>query len=200
LGIEPRDVLERVRSAEEIAAMLDASHEEGLIEEFQHDLLTGALDFAERNVRSVMVPWRDAVTVGRDDPVAAIEAVVSRTGHTRLPVVVAPPVGPVEDDTEVAAVQVAGFVHAKDLLGTGVGERERPLPLERVRPVFVVTAETGLEELLDRMRQERVHLAVVCEENDGRPIGLVTLEDLVEELVGELRDESDPTSGPDERW
>jgi CBS domain containing-hemolysin-like protein len=42
------------------------------------------------------------------------------------------------------------------------------------------------------MKRRRCHLAVVVQ--DGRAIGMVTMEDLVEELVGEIRDEHDSRS------
>src|SRR5205085_6992062 len=83
LGIEPRTDLATVPTAEEIASMLAASREEGLIEETAHDLLSGALDFGERPVREVMVP-REAVTfVSRDAAVADAEALIVASGHTR---------------------------------------------------------------------------------------------------------------------
>ncbi len=55
-GIEPRTDLATIPTAEEIASMLAASREEGLIEEMAHDLLSGALDFGERPVHEVMIP------------------------------------------------------------------------------------------------------------------------------------------------
>lgn len=184
LGIEPRDVLERVRSAEEIAAMLDASHEEGLIEEFQHELLTGALDFVELDVTSVMVPWLQVVTVSQDDTVVAVEEVVVRTGHTRLPV-----------RGRGLGTHIVGFIHAKDLLAVPPEGRNRPLPPARIRQLINVSPDTTLQQLLARMRQLRIHLALV-RAPDGSPMGLVTLEDLLEELVGEIRDESDKEIPP----
>jgi CBS domain containing-hemolysin-like protein len=187
LGVEPQDERGGARSPEDLAAMLDASHEEGLIEEFQHELLTGALDFAEADVGSVMVPWRSVVTVDARDTVAAMEEVISRRGHTRLPVV---------DGAAHAAGsgEVLGFVHAKDLLNVAPSLRQQPLAPALVRPLITVGPDMPLEDLLARMRQQRIHLAMV-RGGDGAPSGLVALEDLLEELVGELRDESD--QGPD---
>lgn len=205
LGVEPRDERERASSPEDLAAMLDASHEEGLIEEFQHELLTGALDFAEADVRSVMVPWRSVVTVDRRDSAAAMEEVISQRGHTRLPVVDAAAdadAGPdAHPDADGGAV--VGFVHAKDLLNVAPSRRHEPLVPSMVRPLITVGPDTPLEDLLARMRQQRIHLAIVRDgqggdDGDGgaggfgEPLGLVALEDLLEELVGELRDESDP--------
>jgi CBS domain containing-hemolysin-like protein len=56
LRVEPRDELHSAHTASELAVMVAESHEEGLIEEFAHDLLAGVLDFGDRDVSSVMVP------------------------------------------------------------------------------------------------------------------------------------------------
>ena len=52
-----------------------------------------------------------------------------------------------------------------------------------------------VEELLERFREEHVHMAIVLAERGGLA-GVVTLEDLVEEVVGEVRDEFDVEHEP----
>jgi CBS domain containing-hemolysin-like protein len=178
LRVEPRDEITSAHTASELAAMVAESHEEGLIEEFAHDLLAGVLDFGDRDVSSVMVPRDEVVTVSRGDTVAAIEQVVVRSGHSRLPVV----------DTDVDAV--LGFVHAKDLLTLPPETHDEPLPLRIVRRMLVVTRDRSLEDLLLGMRRARIHFAVVVD-GDRRTAGVVTLEDLLEELVGDILDETD---------
>jgi CBS domain containing-hemolysin-like protein len=124
-----------------------------------------------------MVPRDEMVTVARWSTVGTIEQRVVESGHSRLPVV-----GGGLDD-------VAGFVHAKDLLTVPAADYHRRLPPELVRRMLVVRADQSLELLLLAMRQARVHLALVVE--DARTVGMVTLEDLLEELVGDIRDETD---------
>ena len=180
LGIEPRSDLSSIPTAEEIASMLAASREEGLIEEMAHDLLSGALDFGERPVREVMVPRESISSVSRDATVADAEALIVASGHTRLLVV-----GPDVDD-------VVGFVHAKDLLTVPAETRDRPLPLARIRRVLILPEGRPLDEVLVAMRRSRTHVGVVVGE-DRRVCGLATLEDLLEHLVGDISDESDAT-------
>lgn len=187
LRVEPRDELSGVHTASELAVMVAESHEEGLIEEFAHDLLAGVLDFGDRDVSSVMVPRERVVTVSRRDTVAEIEQVVVRSGHSRLPVV----------DTDVDAV--LGFVHAKDLLTLPAEAHDEVLPLRLVRRMLVVAPERSLEDLLLAMRRARIHFAVVID-RERRTAGVVTLEDLLEELVGDILDETDPSGrAPQER-
>jgi CBS domain containing-hemolysin-like protein len=177
-GVEPRDELEAVHSAAELGQLVGASRDEGLLDEFEHELLSGALGFGRRPVRDVMVPWAEVTTVGRDAIVADLEAVLVRTGYTRVPVLAA------DGST------VMGFFHAKDLLTLPADARERPLPLGRLRRMLIVDPGGTLEDVLLTMQRARVHLAVV-RGTEGEPVGMVSLEDLLEQLVGDIRDESD---------
>ncbi len=179
LRIEPRGGLNTAHTAEEVAVMLAESRDEGLIEDFAHDLLAGVLDFGGRDAAAVMVPREQIVTVSREASVEDVERTVVASGHSRLPVV-----GPGGLD------DVIGFVHAKDLLTVPAEARRRPIPFRLIRRMLVVPRERSLEDLLLSMRQSRVHFALVVEP-DRTTAGLVTLEDLLEVLVGDILDESD---------
>lgn len=179
LRVERKDTLTDFHSAEEFATMLAASREEGLIEDEQLDLLTSALGFGSAPVTSVMVPRERVVHVERATPVAEIESVLVRSGHSRLPVVGA------------GLDEVLGFIHAKDLLTLGPNARSQPLPERLLRTEIVeIDEDTPVEEAMVEMRRRRRHLGI-ARDADGRTTGLVTLEDLVEQLVGDIRDESD---------
>ncbi len=179
-GVQVRDALSSTPTAEELTVMLGASRDEGLIEDFAHELLTGVLDFGDRDVGSVMAPRDEIRSIGVSTTVRQAEAVVVDSGHSRLPVQ-----GPGGID------DVLGFVHAKDLLTMPAGAADRPVPLRLVRSMLVVPADRSLEDLLLAMRRARVHFALVTA-GDGTTAGIVTLEDLLEELVGDILDESDP--------
>jgi CBS domain containing-hemolysin-like protein len=178
LGIEPRDELATAASADELAVMLGASRDQGLIEEVAHQLLTGALDLGDRRITTVMVPREGVVWLPRSATPAEAEALVVASGHTRLLVA-----GDQVDD-------VMGFVHAKDLLAMSGAARTRPLPLGRVRRMLVLSATTSLDDALLAMQRDRLHVAVVTD-GTGRTLGIATLEDVIEALVGDIRDESD---------
>ena len=114
LGVEPRDELATAASADELAMMLGASRDQGLIEEFAHQLLKGALDLGDRSIATVMVPREDIVWLPLTASPAEAEALVTSSGHTRLLVA-----GEGVDD-------LLGFVHAKDLLTLSGPARHRP--------------------------------------------------------------------------
>jgi CBS domain containing-hemolysin-like protein len=176
-GVEPRDELATAVTVEELAVMVAASREEGTIQGFAAELLTGVLDFGGREVASVMV-GRDRIrSIPSTATPAEAEAVVLDCGHSRLPVL-----GPGGTD------DVLGFLHAKDLLQLPQAAFGRPLPPRLLRRMLVVPRERTLEDLLLAMRRSRVHFALVTEP-DGTTAGIVTLDDLLQELVGDITDE-----------
>ncbi|HEY6531096.1 MAG TPA: hemolysin family protein [Acidimicrobiales bacterium] len=176
-GVEPRDELGDAHTAEELAVMVALSREEGTIEGFAGELLSGVLAFSDRQVASVMVPRDLITTMASTATPAAIEATVLSVGHSRMPVL-----GPGGLD------DVLGFVHAKDLLQLPPSAFDRPLPPRLLRRMLVVPPERTLEDLLLAMRRSRVHFALVTD-SDGNTAGIVTLDDLLEELVGDITDE-----------
>jgi CBS domain containing-hemolysin-like protein len=178
LGLRPGRELGGAHTAPEFLAMLDASRDEGFIEEFEHSLLAGALDFRSRVASSVMVPRERVVYVNRRMTIGSIERIAHRTGHSRLPVV------------GTGLDNVIGFLHVKDLLRLPPEARDEPVPLELIRRMLVVPDDRPLEDVLRAMRRARSHVALV-RGADGRTLGIVTLEDVLEELVGDIRDESD---------
>jgi CBS domain containing-hemolysin-like protein len=178
LGVEPKDEVVAVHSAQEIAGMIAHSAEEGLLEEFQERLLSGAIELGERDAGSAMVSRTELRAVPLTATPAEIEELVVRTGHSRLPVF--------RDDLD----NIVGFVHAKDLLRIPEDQRDHAVPGPLVRGMLVVPESRKLRPLLLDMRRERRHVALVIDEHGGTA-GIVTLEDLLEELVGEIRDEYD---------
>jgi CBS domain containing-hemolysin-like protein len=178
LGVEPRDDLATAASAEELAAMLGASRDEGLIEDVAHQLLTGALHLQDRGLASVLVSRDQVGWLPRTATPAEAEALVVASGHTRLLIV-----GEGIDD-------VLGFLHAKDLLSIPAEGRHRPIPLRQVRRMLVLDQRTPLDDALLAMQRSRLQLALVVDPK-GRTQGIATLEDVIEALVGDIRDESD---------
>lgn len=187
-GVEPRDELSEARTGDELADMLSLSRKEGLLEEVEHRLMTGALRFPVRQVSSAMVQRDRVVAVAGTATVAEVEQVILASGHSRI----------VVHGRDVD--EVLGFVHAKDLLGIPTGERDRPVPVRLVRRMLVVPTTRTLQQLLLLMRRARVHAALVVD-GEGGTAGIITLEDVLEALVGDIRDEHDTRAGsPAERF
>lgn len=182
LGIEPRDEVSEARTGDELADMLSLSRQEGLLEEVEHRLMTGALRFPVRQVGSAMVRRLRVVGVPGTATVEEVERVILASGHSRI----------VVHGRDLD--EVLGFVHAKDLLGIPAGDRSRPVPPRMVRRMLVVPTSRTLQQLLLLMRRARVHAALVVD-GEGATAGIITLEDVLEALVGDIRDEHDATAG-----
>jgi CBS domain containing-hemolysin-like protein len=178
LGVEPQEERISIASAEEIQAMVKESAQEGVIEEYEQRLLSGAAAFGARDAASAMIPRTEIVALPSTSTPAELEGVIVASGHSRIPVY-----GENID-------QMLGFFHAKDLLKMSGVRRHRPLGRRWIRPMLVVPESLTLHPLLLSMRRERKHFALVVDEHGGTA-GVVTMEDLLEELVGEIRDEHD---------
>ncbi len=182
LGVSPDDVDSQVHTAREIGAMLAESKAQGLIPELEHQLLRGTLGIRKLNAAEVMIPRTSMVTAEVTDTPATIEAIVRRTGHSRIPIF--------ENEID----NILGFVHAKDLLVVPNDERSEPIRRSIVRDIMIVPETRKLQPLLFDMRAQQRQFALVIDEHGGTA-GLVTLEDLLEEVVGDIRDEYDRGTG-----
>ena len=177
-GLTPVDEIRRAVGAPGLTVLLDASHDEGLIERFEHDLLTGVLDLGRQTAASVMVARASVVAVDRRLALVEVEEVMASSGHTRLPVV------------DRRTGEVVGMVHGKDLLRLPPEARDEPVPLESIRSLLVLHANLLLDDVLQGLRRSRSQMAVVVDEL-GSWIGILSMDDVVEELVGEIPDETE---------
>lgn len=174
IGVEPKDEVASAFTAEEVAAIVERSRAEGVLDD-EVGLISGAIEFTEATADTVMVGLDQLTTIAIGATPAEVEQAVARTGYSRFPVVA--------DDG-----QVAGYLHVKDVLyATSPEERAAPVPSWRVRPMTVASVADEVEEVLASMQADGAHLALVSAEG-GPATGVVFLEDILEELVGEVRD------------
>ena len=144
----------------------------------ERQMLRNLLDFGDQTAGDVCVTRGDIVAVPSDISFDALVRTFAEAGHSRLPVY-----GESLDE-------VVGMVHIKDVFVASVDEsRDRSIEALMRTPLFVPES-MGVIELLARMRQDRIHLAIVVDEFGGTE-GLVTIEDVVEEIVGDIEDEHD---------
>jgi CBS domain containing-hemolysin-like protein len=169
--IEATDAVKTVFTAEELAGMVTQARSEGLLGSEQYARIHAALGLNDRTATDTLRPWSGVTTVADDVSPATIEALATRTGRSRFPVV--------QRETR----RVLGFVHAKDILGVAAGQRRLPIPPDLIRPLAVVPPDRSLAELLLTMRRDRLHIVLV---SDGRrPLGVITLDDVIHAVVGE---------------
>jgi len=172
--VEPKTELASTYTADEVHSIVTESAREGLLVD-DHGLLTGALEFSEREAGDVMVPLDRLVTVPVGSTPAEVERLVTRTGFSRFPVV------------RAESNELIGYLHLKDLLYADDGRHDQPVPEKRIRSLVSVSTGDEVEEALATMQRAGTHLARVIGE-DASTLGVLFLEDVLEELVGEVRD------------
>ena len=163
----------------DLVSILRAAGERGVIDDDALTMLEGVLEVADLQVRDIMVPRGQMISVRRDDPPARILPAVVESGHSRFPVM--------DDDRD----DIIGILLAKDLLRMyATGSKERFDIREYMRPAVFVPESKRLNVLLKEFRRNRNHMAIVVDEYGG-VAGLVTIEDVIEQIVGEIDDEYD---------
>ncbi|RLV55111.1 HlyC/CorC family transporter [Aeromicrobium phragmitis] len=175
LGIEPKDEVASTFTHDEVAGLVEESRREGLLDEDEYGLVTGALDFHEGTVDQVLLPSDTLVTIDRAATPVEVEKACAETGFSRFPVV---------DD----AGELTGYLHIKDVLETDEQMRSVPIADKWVRPLSTVTLSAGLFDALRTMQKRGSHMARVADQASGEVVGVIMLEDVLEELVGEIRD------------
>jgi CBS domain containing-hemolysin-like protein len=169
--IEATDAVKTVFTAEELAGMVTQARSEGLLGTEQYARIHAALGLGVRTAADTLRPWSSVTTVNDDVSPATLEAIATRSGRSRFPVV--------QRDSR----RVLGFVHIKDILGYDGAQRRLPIPADVIRPLAVVPPDRTLADLLLTMRRDRRHILLV---SDGRtPMGVVTLDDVLHAVVGE---------------
>jgi CBS domain containing-hemolysin-like protein len=170
-NVEATDAVKTVFTAEELAGMVTQARSEGLLGSEQYSRIHAALGLNDRTAADVLHPWSGVTTVADDVSPATVEALATRTGRSRFPVV--------QRETR----RVLGFLHVKDILGYGAAQRSLPIPAEIIRPLAVVQPDRTLADLLLTMRRDRRHILLV---SDGRtPLGVITLDDVLHAVIGE---------------
>ena len=171
-GYEPRSEISASYTVEEVASIVVASQEEGVLTD-ELGLLSGTLEFSEETAGSAMVPLADLVTLPDGATPADVEERVAHTGYSRFPIA----------DQDGAIV---GYVHLKDVLYASGEERTQPITPWRIRRLEAVASSDQVEDALRHMQRTGVHCALVRDE--GVLVGILFLEDILELLVGEVRD------------
>lgn len=145
-------------------------------------LLTNVLKLRGITAVDVMIPRADIVALPDNLTLDQALALIQREGHSRYPVYR----GQLDD--------IQGMVHIKDIIG-GIGRPGTFSMTGILRKPLLVVPSVPVLELLLRMREARVHLALVVDEYGGID-GLVSIEDLIETIVGDISDEHDEVDGP----
>jgi CBS domain containing-hemolysin-like protein len=174
-----RFVTGRKRTTEqEIYDFIEASEEEGLVNEEECEMIRSIFSLGTTIVREVMVTRTEMACVRVDATVRELLDTIIACGHSRIPVY--------EDSID----NIIGLLYAKDLLKQWGTDEQSLSVREIMRPPYFIPESKNLEQLLQEFKRKRIHLAIVIDEYGGTS-GLITIEDLLEQIVGDIQDEYD---------
>jgi CBS domain containing-hemolysin-like protein len=165
-----------VFTEEEIKIMLDLGVQDGTIEKDEKHLVYEIFDFDETETKEVLIPFKSVYFLNQNDTLKDLKKRAVKTGHSRFPIY---------DDNKD---NIIGIVHVKDALL----KDDSILVKEIMKSVLFVQEKTKADNVLRKMQRKKAHMAVV-KSNNGKILGIVTLEDLIEEIFGDISDEHDFT-------
>ena len=168
---------------EEIMDMVNESHEQGVLEENEAEMIGNIFEFGEKQVSDVMTHRNSIVAL--DDGITVREAFdrVMEENYSRYPVY--------NGDID----NITGVLHIRDLLKAYVEESNQNRTLGEVgedilfKP-YCIPETRNISPLFRQMQSDKIHMAIVVDEY-GQTAGIVTMEDILEEIVGNILDEYD---------
>ncbi|MDU5105204.1 hemolysin family protein [Clostridium sp.] len=176
LGGDPK-ATEPFITEEELRTMVGVSEEEGVLEGVEKEMIFNVFEFADSQVKDVMVQRVDIVAVDVNATYEEVINIIKTEQFSRLPVY--------NENID----DVIGILNVKDLIMAS-GCEENFKVSDYMREPYYTFEFKKITELFKEMKKTRNHIAVVLDEYGGN-VGIVTIEDLIEEVVGEIEDEYD---------
>ena len=163
---------------EELSSIIDTVEEEGVINEEQSELLQSTLDFSDITIEKIMTPRIDVTAININDDSDKISALLTdKTQFSRLPVY--------DDSID----DIIGVLSLTRYYKTALEEKKPDIRSLLMKPCKLHKT-MKLPAALTKLRDSKIHLAVVIDEYGGT-LGIVTMEDILEELVGDIWDDTD---------
>lgn len=160
----------------ELKTYVDVSHEDGVIESEEREMIYNVFDFSDALAKDIMIPRINMVTVDVEDSYEQILNIFRESMYTRLPVY--------QEDKD----NIIGLINIKDFILTK--EESSFCVRDILRDAHYTYEFKKIADLMYEMREKTMNVSFVLNEY-GATVGMITLEDLLEEIVGEIRDEYD---------
>ena len=175
LRVDP-NAKNNIMTENELRTIVDVSHEDGVIESDERQMINNVFDLGDARAKDVMVPRVHVTFADIDSTYEELIDIFREDKYTRLPVF--------KDTTD----NVVGTINMKDLL---LYDNTNGFHIKDIlREAYFTYEYKSISELLVEMRQASFNIAIVLDEY-GETAGLITLEDILEEIVGEIHDEYD---------
>ena len=164
-------------STEELNMLINASFNEGVLNETEKEMLQNVFKFSDLNAKQVMVPRTDMICIPSDITFQELNELTVESQYTRYPVY--------EENMD----HISGIIHVKDLYSLALKQQEFSIK-SLLRPVLLVPETITMDNLVREFKKIQGQMAIVIDEFGGTS-GLITLEDVLEEIFGEVQDEFD---------
>jgi CBS domain containing-hemolysin-like protein len=142
----------------------------------ERHILAQSLDFSGLSVSDLMRPINEVISLSENKSVEDNLQTVLRNRFSRYPYF------------DAEGEEVLGVIHLKDLFFAEQAGREITDLTQYLRPVETLSARTPAMDLFRRFRHGAPHFALIGEKGK-RPVGFITLDNLLGAMVGEIRDE-----------
>lgn len=167
------------KNRQDLLDVLSIAKKREVIDADAHDIIEGAMQVSDMQVRDIMIPRSHMVVIKEESSLEEVLPQIIESAHSRYPVI-----GESPDD-------ILGILLAKDLLPQILSSDHTNFDIHKLlRPTNVVPESKRLNVLLREFRENSSHMAIVIDEYGG-VAGLVTIEDVLEQIVGEIEDETD---------
>lgn len=167
---------ENFYSTDEIKLILSSSHLHGELTKEETEIIEHTLDFADLKVTDIMRPIEEMITLQIDMPIQALFKVVVETRYTRYPVM---------DETQK---NILGILHVKDLLNALYQQNDIISLRNLIRPLVKISHHSAALDLLRKFQEGMPHFAIIYR-GPEKPVGFITLDNLLHILVGRIKDE-----------
>ncbi len=150
-------------SQEEFLTMIEMKTKEGVFSKEDQKLILSSVELKTKMSDSVMVPWKDVVTLSDADSIETLRKKASQTHFTRFPIVSAK-----------QPEKVVGFVDIRDLL---FSETKDPSIPALLKPLSHMPRETPLGQIFSKLIDQGTKMTMIYDHQ--KPLGLVTLSTLL---------------------
>lgn len=163
---------------EELKTMVNVSHEEGLLEIEEREIINNVFEFGDMQAKEAMVQRLDMIAIDLEDSYDEIIELFKQEKLSRMPVY------------EETIDDIIGTLNIKDIIFLSDEEIENFDIKKYIRDPFFTYEFKKITQLLEEMKKDKSQMAIVVDEYGGTA-GLITIEDLVEVIVGDIEDEYD---------
>ena len=158
----------------EFLSMVDVSHEEGVLQGEEHEMITNVVDFRNSDAEEIMVPRTDMISIPDTFTYKEVIDVFKAERFTRIPVY---------NETNDHIVGILSF---KDVMM--IDNINNFKISDYMKEPYFTYESKKCSSLFAEMKKNSISMAIVLDEYGGTA-GIITLQDLIEEIVGDILDE-----------